>query len=474
MKGMLEGLTTTTTAKKELLQNTSEIAYVNFISSIRAEQSKKKYAYLLDLYIEFLNLKGGLNELSLLLDQNAKTIENSIISYILQLKKENYSYSTINTRLAAIAHFYTMNDIIINRKKISKYLGEHIKTIKDRAYTIDEIKKIVDACDLKYKIIVTMMASTGCRIGAISPLKLSDLIYIKNEKLHKIYFYTNTKEEYYSFCTPECSKFIIEYLEYRERCGEKINPESPLIRDVFTLDDLLHIENAKHVSTRTFAFYLRNILIKTGLRVTIPREHRGTNKKKTRKEVSANHGFRKFCHTTMANAGILPEVREMLLGHSLGISDSYYKPTEKEMLLEYLKVVDNLTINEENRLSKQVQELQEKNEDSENVIKGKLQEMMEKNHEKDIEIEKMQQTMNTAIEQIERFKESIMDSPKIKAVTAEIEEIKTASLQQQSKIKILLEIDKKREELFATKGFVTREDMESIYDSYRDQILGNK
>ena len=190
---MLEGVTTA----KELLKSTSEIAYVNFISSIRAEQSKKKYAYLLDLYTEFLNLKGGRDELSILLDQNIKTIENSIISYILQLKKENYSYSTINTRLAAIAYFYTMNDIVINRKKIGKYLGEHVKTVKDRAYTIDEIKRIVDACDLKHKIIVTMMASTGCRIGAISGIKFSDLIYIKNEKLHQIFFYTNTREEYY-------------------------------------------------------------------------------------------------------------------------------------------------------------------------------------------------------------------------------------------------------------------------------------
>ena len=43
--------------------------------------------------------------------------------------------------------------------------------------------KIVDASDLKYKIIVTMMASTGCRIGAISNIKISDLIYIKKEKL---------------------------------------------------------------------------------------------------------------------------------------------------------------------------------------------------------------------------------------------------------------------------------------------------
>ena len=38
-----------------------------------------------------------------------------------------------------------MNDIIVNRKKIGKFLGEHTKKVKDRAYTREEIKKIVDA-----------------------------------------------------------------------------------------------------------------------------------------------------------------------------------------------------------------------------------------------------------------------------------------------------------------------------------------
>ena len=51
---------------------------------------------------------------------------------------------------------------------------------------------------------------------------------------------------------------------------------------------------------------------------------------------------------------------EMLMGHDLGISKSYYKPQEKDVMEDYLKVVKNLTIsksiigviekqNEENR-----------------------------------------------------------------------------------------------------------------------------
>ena len=33
---------------------------------------------------------------------------------------------------------------------------------------------------------------------------------------------------------------------------------------------------------------------------------------------------------------------EILLGHNIGLSGAYYKPTEKEILNDYLKAVDGL------------------------------------------------------------------------------------------------------------------------------------
>jgi hypothetical protein len=69
---------------------------------------------------------------------------------------------------------------------------------------------------------------------------------------------------------------------------------------------------------------------------------------------------------------------DILLGHKLGISSSYYKPNlERDILPDYLQVVDDLTINEENRLSKKVKELLEINQDKDYTIKGKLQEKEE-------------------------------------------------------------------------------------------------
>jgi integrase/recombinase XerD len=48
----------------------------------------------------------------------------------------------------------------------------------------------------------------------------------------------------------------------------------------------------------------------------------------------------------------------MLLGHKIGLASAYYRPTEDEMLEEYMKAVNNLTINEENRLKIKIQKLE--------------------------------------------------------------------------------------------------------------------
>jgi len=47
------------------------------------------------------------------------------------------------------------------------------------------------------------------------------------------------------------------------------------------------------------------------------------------------------------------------MGHSTGISDSYYRLTESELLEDYLKIVDHLTIKSESRLKTQVEEIKQ-------------------------------------------------------------------------------------------------------------------
>jgi hypothetical protein len=62
--------------------------------------------------------------------------------------------------------------------------------------------------------------------------------------------------------------------------------------------------------------------------------------------------------TQLVNSKVNPEIREVLLGHKIGLAGVYYKPSEDDFLEEYLKAVNNLTINEENRLKMKVEKLE--------------------------------------------------------------------------------------------------------------------
>ena len=59
-------------------------------------------------------------------------------------------------------------------------------------------------------------------------------------------------------------------------------------------------------------------------------------------------------------------------GHSLGISDSYYRATEPVLLEDFLKVQDYLIINDENRLRKKVTDLTQKEQNNQYLIDEKL------------------------------------------------------------------------------------------------------
>ena len=99
---------------------------------------------------------------------------------------------------------------------------------------------------------------------------------------------------------------------------------------------------------------------------------------------------------------------EILMGHNIGVSGSYYKPTEKEVLVDYLKIMHQLIINDEFRLSEQVQELKEKNQDKDLLIKAKLA-------EKDNQITELQRSIKFLTDTVNR---TLLADPENKIVTA--------------------------------------------------------
>jgi integrase len=282
----------------------------------------------------------------------SKVIENKIIEFIVWMKeKENKNHGAIKNYTTPVISFYKINDITLNTSKIMRFMPPKTRVRKNRGYEYEEIQKLLHVADDRMKAVILILVSSGCRVGAIPTLHLRDLTRIESDNLYKITIYENQEEEYYSFLTPEASNAVDDYLDMRRRYGEKVGPDSPLIREQFDVRDPFSIASPKPLNVIT----LKNKLVLLGERAGIrERSHLA----ECRKEVPAVHGLRKSFSTFADNAGMNIIQRRMLEGHSVGIDDHYIKPRQADLLAEYRKAIDALTIDPSKRLQRKVEKLE--------------------------------------------------------------------------------------------------------------------
>src|SRR5215211_4493736 len=294
----------------------------------------------------------GVNDVDELIRQDPKTIEQQIIDFIISL--QGLSRATKSLRLAAIVALYSINDIALNRKKLGKFLGPRQKLVKDRPYTLQEISQMLNVSDERMKVIVLMLTSTGMRLGGLATLKVSSLHKIEDYQLYRVTVYENSAEEYTCFTTPECASAIDFYLSLRERCGEKLKPESPLIRKEFNRLDPLSVAYPKPIQIKSYDSTMQDMLEQAGI-IRVEPKLEGERQRQNRKAVSRTTGFRKMVNTAMVKCKVDPLIKEMLLGHHTGLEENYYRPEEQDLLNEYLKCVDYLTVNNEFRLKREIE-----------------------------------------------------------------------------------------------------------------------
>jgi hypothetical protein len=135
-------------------------------------------------------------------------------------------------------------------------------------------------------------------------------------------------------------------MKYRKACGENINENSWVMRnlwDVTLLKGKGIVTSPKKLRSTGIKRLIENALWTQRIRMKLEFGKR-------RHEFQADHGFRKWFKTRCEIAGMRSINIEMLMGHSIGISNSYYRPTEDELLDDYLKAVSFLTISDEHRL----------------------------------------------------------------------------------------------------------------------------
>ncbi|MDF0681961.1 MAG: tyrosine-type recombinase/integrase [Candidatus Nitrosocosmicus sp.] len=339
-----------------------------FLSMLDSKESKRQYPGRLQVFFNFLKIEGDdvwdqsiafikRSKKKPLDEEEEHELERQIIIFVNhekeRIKKEGLSPNTIRNYYKAIRLFCQSSHLSskVEWKLVSKTLPRAYNAADDRAPTLEEIQKLLKYPDRRIRSLVLILVSSGIRIGAFETLRWKHVTPIAstNGEVGKILVYPGDREEYYSFLTPEAFSALKDWMNYRLQCGENITKDSFVMRDIWENDDENGISNPRPLNQPAITRILNRAWKAEKIRPSLPKGVK-------RHEFKSAHGFRKYFKTQAEQARI-PSIKiELLMGHSLGISDSYAKFTEEQMLEDYLKMIDFLTVDQNAVLVSRVSE----------------------------------------------------------------------------------------------------------------------
>jgi len=373
--------------------NSRNDPYQLFLDSIRTPSTKRRYKNLLytflklipnQLYIDSLGKKPK--------DREAKTLtkffvelaradldvaSNVIAAYIKEDKKQveqgKISSQTVPNHIKPIKVMLDSNRIPIHWKSLNKLLPRRESKSKDRAYTREEIQKMLAVTnDITDKVIILLFSSGGFRLEAWDYFTWKDVIFFKDGDSYKgasLLIYRGDPESYFTFITPEACKALELYREnWKADIGRYPKPDDPLIKSIRF--PVIRRLNQKGVRKR-----IDKIVSDIGLRPTLPIG-------KKRHEVQLDHGFRKYFNTMLRRAKVDYLDKEDMMGHKVGLEKHYerYQEEDFERFPEYQKAIPFLTISDEERQKIKIEKLEQKKTELERKEKEieNLKENMEK------------------------------------------------------------------------------------------------
>jgi integrase len=328
-----------------------------FLSMLGSPESKRQYPKRLQNFFTFLGLQGDIQDQALFFvkqfknkDSDGEDLERQLLRFANYQKervaKDEISASTVPNYFKAIKLFCQANRISKNIEwnLVSKAMPRGLNASDDRAPKLEEIQKLLEFPDRRIKPLVLTLVSSGIRIDAFETLKWKHITPKNDQKNNdliaaKILVYAGDREQYYSFLTSEAYNALKEWMDYRLACGENITKESFVMRDIWQTGDLEGAASPIQLNQSAITRLLNRAWQAQKIRPMLPKGVR-------RHEFKTAHGFRKYFKTQAEQARI-PSIKiELFMGHSLGVSDSYVRFTEEQMLEDYLKIIDYVTVNQ--------------------------------------------------------------------------------------------------------------------------------
>jgi integrase len=370
-------------------------AYKKYQDAINNPQTAERYEEMFGWYLRY-NGATTLDDLLKIPDEKA---EDNIIAYIRFLKGDGIRPTTIRTRLAPLILFYEMNRKRLAWKMINKTIPKGNNKSQDRSYSRQEMQMLLSVAKVREQAMITLLASTGMRRGALPSLKRKHLLPLDQYRIYEVVVYGGEAEEYHTYTTPEARAKIDAYFAFREQYGEKLTGESPVFRKDWNLRDSHAGKNPRPITVKTITAVFNDLANRSGTR---QRLRVGRLKDSSAGEVGRKagrvryaqkiiHGIRKWYEGSLLDAGFNENWLDLLEGHKMkGLRENYYRPRDQTVLLGtttadgkvhlpgYLDLMAELTISDEERLRGQVSTLKTEAIQKEEDMQRRIEEAVEK------------------------------------------------------------------------------------------------
>ena len=286
-----------------------------------------------------------------------RSIKGRIIDFRNSL--EGKSDNTKHNYVSAVRSFFKSMDVQLpDNKRYEKtaILEENRFTGMERS----EIKRVLKHTGVRGKAIILLIASSGTAAKELTKLTKDDFFNGLDRETGICTFFIRRKKtggDYHTYCSPEASAAIQEYLNTR-------TDDLPWLFVAYIKEKNQTVQLTTNAVTGIF----RRLSVKTGNEG----EYGFFNKIRS-------HNFRKFFKTTMTEAGAPRWAAEWMMGHKEELDARYSSPSgEKMKNTYYLPYVNSLLIDTAEVIIQPKEDL-----DALRELQAEMRLMREKESEKD-------------------------------------------------------------------------------------------
>ena len=245
-----------------------------FLASIQTDMTKRNYT----AHLQYWNRLMG----------EAAPTQRNVEEYTAKLAARNYPRHTILTYLHGITHYCDIEDVVVNWKRVRKFLPRRMPFRKTRGYTDSEVTTLLNHCRRKEETaIIRVLCETGMRIGAWNNFSVNKV---------NVRVYPDDIEEYMTFISKETARILTK-----------------------------EIMDIPMDAVRSITARLRKRAgVVTG-------------------ETQCNHAFRKRFNTILKmENSVNANIAEKLMGHKNGLDGVYFTPSTEQLYGEWCKIADKL------------------------------------------------------------------------------------------------------------------------------------